>query len=138
VATTVNALAQEIATEFGEEYTDQDVADQFRTWVKEVVRRVIASGRWFSQNAVDDITTVASTAVYTLDSTTSEVKAIRLTATDKPIIYTPVERLIAKDYNLETTGPPTNWWIDSLDASQNIVIRFYPVPDAVYDIDAHV
>ncbi|MHA2242987.1 MAG: phage adaptor protein [Candidatus Thorarchaeota archaeon] len=138
MATTVNALAQEIATEFGEEYTDQDVADQFRTWVKEVVRRVIASGRWFSQNAVDDITTVASTATYTLDSTTSEVKAIRLTATDKPIIYTPVERLIAKDYNLETTGPPTNWWIDSLDASQNIVIRFYPVPDAVYDIDAHV
>jgi hypothetical protein len=138
VATTVNALAQEVATEFGEEWTDQDIADQFRTWVKEVVRRVITSGRWFSQNAIDDITTVASTATHTLDATTSEVKAMRLTATDKPIIYTPVERLIAKDYNLETTGTPPNWWIDSLDASQNIVVRFYPVPDAAYDIDAHV
>lgn len=138
MATTVNALAQEIATEFGEEYTDQDVADQFRTWVKEVVRRVIGSGRWFSQNTTDDITTVASTATYSMDTTTGEIKAMRLTATDAPILYTPVERLIARDYNLEATGTPTNWWIDSLGSSQELVVRFYPIPDDAYAIEAHV
>jgi len=138
VATTVNALAQELATEFGEEYTDQDVADLYRSWVKEIVRRVIGSGRWFTQNTTDEITTVASTSTYSLAATTGEVKSVRIPSLDQPVIYTPVERLIAKDKNLELEDTPTNWWIDSLGSSQEIKIRFYPVPDAALTIELHV
>jgi hypothetical protein len=138
VATTVNALAQELATEFGEEYTDQDVADLYRTWVKEIVRRVIGTGRWFTQNTTDSVVTVASTPAYSLAATTGEVKSIRIPATDDVVIYTPVERLIAKDKNLELTGKPTNWWVDSLGTSQEIKIRLYPIPDAVYTLELHV
>ena len=138
MATTVNALAQELATEFGEEYTDQDVADLYRSWVKEIVRRVIGSGRWFTQNTTDEITTVASTSTYSLAATTGEVKSVRIPSLDQPVIYTPVERLIAKDKNLELEDTPTNWWIDSLGSSQEIKIRFYPVPDAALTIELHV
>jgi hypothetical protein len=138
VATTVNALAQELATEFGEEYTDQDVADLYRSWVKEIVRRVIGSGRWFTQNTTDNVTTIASTSTYSLDPTTGEVKSVRIPSLDQVVIYTPVERLIAKEKNLELTGTPTNWWIDSIGSSQEIKIRFYPVPNAALTIELHV
>ena len=82
--------------------------------------------------------TVASTAAYSLAATTGEVKSVRIPATDDVIIYTPVERLIAKDKNLELEGKPENWWIDSLGTSQEMKIRFYPIPDAVYAVELHV
>jgi len=114
------------------------VADLYRSWVKEIVRRVIGSGRWFTQNTTDEITTVASTSTYSLAATTGEVKSVRIPSLDQPVIYTPVERLIAKDKNLELEDTPTNWWIDSLGSSQEIKIRFYPVPDAALTIELHV
>lgn len=128
MSTTVDTLANEMATEMGEEYADLDVADQYLTWVKEVVRKVYAAGRWASANNVETITMATGTASYTLDSTTSEVKSVRIPSTGSKVIYSTVERLIAKDKDLEDTGEPDYWWYDGLDASASLKIRFYPVP----------
>lgn len=125
---TVDTLANEIADEFGEEYTDLDVAEQFKSWVKEVVRQVYSSARWFSGNNVETITLADGTAAYSLSSTASEVKSIREPAGNTKLSYTTVERLIARDKDLESSGTPTHWWYDGLGSSNEVKIRFYPIP----------
>ena len=133
MSTTVNTLANEMATEMGEEFADLDVAEQFLTWVKEVVRKVYAAGRWASANNVETITMANGTASYTLNSSTSEVKSVRIPTSGTKIIYSSVERLIAKDKDLEDSGEPDYWWYDGLDAAASLKIRFYPVPGASQD-----
>jgi hypothetical protein len=126
---TVADIAQELADEFGEEYTDTDVQAQFNIWVNEVVYEIITSGRWFFQNASEDLTLVASQKNYSLATTVSEVRDIR-SKTGKRIAYIPVERLIARSKDLDATGVPTNWYIDGLGSNNEMVVSLWPVPSA--------
>ncbi len=125
---TVDTLANEIADEFGEEYTDLDVAEQFKSWVKEHVRRVYSAARWFAGNAVETISLADATATYSLSSTASEVKSIRKPVGNTKLSYTTVERLIARDKDLEETGTPTNWWYEGLGSSNEVKISVWPIP----------
>ena len=127
---TVTTLANELATEMGEEYNDLDVSEQYITWVKEVVRQVYAAGRWSSANAVETVSLATDTPSYTLASTTSEVKSVRIPSTDAVVVYTPVERLISRGKDLESSGLPTNWWYDGLDSATELKSRVWPVPAA--------
>ena len=128
MSTTVDTLANEVADEFGEEYTDLDVAEQFKSWVKEHVRRVYSAARWFAGNAVETVTLVNAQAVYSLSATASEIKSVRKPVGNTKLSYTSVERLIARDKDLESTGDPTNWWYEGLGSSNEVQIRLYPIP----------
>jgi hypothetical protein len=128
MSTTVDTLANEVADEFGEEYTDLDVAEQFKSWVKEHVRRVYSAARWFAGNAVETITLSNATSVYSLSSTASEIKSVRAPVGNKKLSYTSVERMIARDKDLESTGTPTNWWYEGLGSSNEVQLRVWPIP----------
>jgi hypothetical protein len=128
MATTVDTLANEVADEFGEEYTDLDVAEQFKSWVKEHVRRVYSAARWFAGNAVETVTLANAQAVYSLSATASEIKSVRKPVGNTKLSYTSVERLIARDKDLESTGDPTNWWYEGLGSSNEVQIRLFPIP----------
>jgi hypothetical protein len=97
---TVDDVASDIATEFGEEFSDLDIKEQFRTWVSEVFEEVYASGRWFFQNDSQNITLVASTKDYSLDTDVAEVRDVRNPTSNARVEYAPVERLIARGKDL--------------------------------------
>ncbi len=127
---TVADIAQEMADEFGEEYTDDDVKNQFVIWVIETVEEIVTSGRWFFQNSSEDVTLVIAQKDYSLTAAVSEVRDIRSPGTKKRIAYIPVERLIARAKDLDLAGTPTNWYIDSLGSSNEMKISLWPVPDS--------
>ncbi len=135
---TVDDVAADIATEFGEEFSDLDIKEQFRTWVGEIFEEVYASGRWFFQNDSQDVTLVLSQKDYSLNATVAEVRDVRDPDDNVRVEYAPVERLIARGKDLLIAGLPTNWYIDSLGVNQEIVISLWPVPNqaAVDDIVA--
>ena len=132
---TKNQLAQELAIEAGEQFDDIDVKSQFEDWVGQAVDAVYAVSPWFFRNLVDPVSTVGSTATYTLGATTSKVRDIVMGTTH--IVYAPIERLIARNKSLTVEGTPEYWYFAGMDASNQIQISFQPVPDAVYSINVH-
>ncbi len=127
---TVDDVASDIATEFGEEFSDLDIKAQFRLWVSEVFEEVFASGRWFFQNDSQSISLSAGVKDYALDADVAEVRDIRDPNDNVRVEYAPVERLIARGKDLLLAGTPTNWYIDSLGTNQEIKVSLWPVPDA--------
>ncbi len=137
---TVDDVAADIATEFGEEFSDLDIKAQFRTWVSEVFEEVYASGRWFFQNDTQNVTLSDGVKDYSMDTDVAEVRDMRDPNDNVRVEYAPVERLIARGKDLLLEGTPSNWYIDSLGTNQEIKISLWPVPDAdaVADISALV
>lgn len=132
---TLDELAQQMATEFGEQYGDLDIADQFQKWVQETYEEVVADARWFFKNSSEEITPVAGTAVYTLPTTVSEIRAAYINSTPKParVSYSAVERLLARGENLAAPGTPRAWYYAGIDPNTTAKkIKFWPVPDAAF------
>lgn len=130
---TKNELAQELAVEAGEQFDDIDVKEQFESWVQQAVDSVYAVSPWFYRNSEETINTVASTKTYTLAA--SKIRDVAIGT--KHIVYAPVERLISRQKNLALLGQPDYWYLDGLDASNQLKISFQPVPDAVYAVTVH-
>jgi hypothetical protein len=127
---TVDDVASDIATEFGEEFSDLDIKEQFRTWVSEVFEEVYASGRWFFQNDTQDITLSDGVKDYSMNADVAEVRDMRDPNDNVRVEYVPVERLIARGKDLLLEGTPSNWYIDSIGVNQEIIVSLWPVPDA--------
>lgn len=128
---TVDSLASDMATEFGEEYTDIDIATQFQNWVIEVLEEIVTSGRWFFQNDSEDITLVASQRIYSLSADVSEIRQLYDSTNTARVPYAPVERLVALGKGLLTEGDkPEYWYLEGLGTSQEVVIGLYPIPNA--------
>jgi hypothetical protein len=132
---TLDSLAQVMATEFGEQYGDLDIADQFRDWTQEVFEEVVGDARWFFKNGSTDIVPVLGQAVYTLPVGVAEVRTAYIPTTPKParVAYSSVERLLARGANLGEPGTPRAWHycgIDSTTTAQKV--RLWPVPDAAF------
>jgi hypothetical protein len=120
-----------MADEFGEEYSDLDISEQFKNWVLEVIDEIVTSGRWFFQNGTANITLVASQKNYNLAATIASIRDMRDPVNNSRVAYVPVERLIARGYDLDATGATISYWyIDSLSASNEMTISLYPVPNA--------
>lgn len=128
---TVDSLASDLATEFGEEYTDIDIATQFQNWVIEVIEEIVTSGRWFFQNDSQTLALVASTRVYSLDADVSEVRQVYDPTNKVRVAYAPVERLVAHGNGIDDEGnQPTHWYMEGIGSNQEIKIGLYPVPSA--------
>jgi hypothetical protein len=120
-----------MANEFGEEYSDIDIATQFQNWVIEVVEEIITSGRWFFQNDSESVALADGTRVYSVSADVSEIRQMYDPVNDVRIAYAPIERLVALGKGLADEGAqPTNWYIEGLGSSQEIQIGLYPVPNA--------
>ena len=128
---TLDQLAGEVATEFGEQYGDLDVSLQFQKWAQESFDAIVAEARWFFKNATADVVPVAGTAVYTLPATVSEVRAAYISTTYGRVAYSTIERLLARGSNLAEAGTPRAWFYSGLDsATTGLKVQFWPVPNA--------
>lgn len=128
---TRDQLAQELATELGEQYGDLDVADQFQKWVDEAYLDIAASARWFWLNALVTVVPVAAQAEYSLTDT-SEVRIITINS-DPPgrVAYSTVERLISRGETLVEEGTPRAWY-KSGGSGAALKISLWPVPSAAF------
>lgn len=129
---TKNELAQELAVEAGEQYDDIDVKEQFEAWVQQAIDAVYAVSPWFYRNSEETVVTAASTKTYTLAAATSKIRDVAIGTTH--IVYSPIERLIARGKDLSAAGPPVYWYFDGLDASNQLKISFQPVPSGVQNV----
>jgi hypothetical protein len=132
---TLDGLAQEMATEFGEQYGDLDIADQFKKWTQQAYEEVVSSARWLFRNARVAVSLVASTSTYTLAPAVSQIRAAYLSnagqTTQQRVAYCTVERLRARGEALGEAGTPEAWFYSGWDnASQAIKVQVWPVPDA--------
>lgn len=132
MSTLVETIAQEVATELGEQFSDVATREQYVDWTKESYTEIVASGWFFTQNTVEDITLAAGTKNYTLPATVSEIRVLEDPTNFRVISPAPVNQLLERGLNLAATGAPVYWYIDSFDSSQRMVISLYKVPDASY------
>lgn len=126
---TLDQLASEMALEFGEAYSDLDVSMQFQAWTNEAINEVYSAARWFFKNQKVQIDPVMNQAEYTLPATVSQVRDVQVPATGLRIAFAPVERLIARGYNLALPGTPKAWYISGVGTGSALKISFWPVPD---------
>jgi hypothetical protein len=132
---TLDGLAQEMATEFGEQYGDLDIADQFKKWTQQAYEEVVANARWLFRNNRVAVTLVAGTSVYTLAATVSQIRAAYLSnagqTLQQTVAYCTVERLRARGEALGETGTPLAWFYSGWDSATHAMkVQVWPVPDA--------
>ena len=133
---TLSDLASEVSVEFGEDYTDTDVADQYVAWGNESYQEIIGSGRWYLSNKEETFTLSNGVSVYSMPVGVAEIVQLSNKSTNLPISYIPMERLVARKKNLDASGAPTNWWYDGFDGTtKQLKVRVYPVPGAGNDSD---
>lgn len=143
-------VAEELALEFGEQFSDTDIADQYIRWVKEKFQEISLTSRLFFKNAEHALTLTPSTHTYTLNATVAEPRVIYMygsgaseaaatdptnigfTAVKKRVNYMPIERLTARGANLNETGTPKAFYIIGYDANVAMKIRVWPVPSTYF------
>lgn len=135
---TVNDFANEMAREFGEQYTDPDVKQQILAWVQEVFSDVYQAAPWSFRNETIQVSLTAGVATATItDGVTVKGCYIHSAADSslvgRSIVYVPVERILARPgVNIVSdTGTPTAWFYEDHDpATHLLTLRFHPTPDA--------
>jgi len=143
---TVAELAEELALEAGEQYDDIDISAMFHNWVEQAVEDIYTLAPWFFKNALESLTTAASTRVYSLPATATHIRDMVVatapagdpTAAGEHITYAPVERLIARSKILTAEGRPLYWYFEGMSSTNQIQVAFQPVPDDVYVLDVPV
>lgn len=131
---TVSELAVDLSTEAGEATTDTSYLSLVRKWIKGGYREIGDASQWAFLKTEESINfSVAGGAEYRTQTSASEITAIRLTVTDEPVAYVPVERLIQLGYDLEQTGKPIYFYNTGYDeALAQHKFKVWPVPNATY------
>jgi hypothetical protein len=135
---TVGGLAEELATELGEAYGDQDVNFQFRRWVAEGVAEICEFAEWFFTLATSTIVTVAGTSTYALPADCGSIRYLVDSSTGDRLSGVRADDLLRGGHRLTTQATPTHWFLTTLDPSTTVVsVQFYPVPNAVKTYALH-
>jgi hypothetical protein len=136
---TVSALALELASEAGESTTDTDYLSLVRGWIKDGYREIGDKAAWAFLKTDESVSfTVAGGDEYETQATCSEITYMRLTATDTPVIYVPVERLASLGLDLEQTGRPKYFYSSGYNSSTGKnKFKVWPVPDGTYAGEIH-
>jgi hypothetical protein len=147
---TPSDVAEELALEFGEQFSDTDIADQFIRWVKEKYQEIALTSRLFFKNAEHPLTLEPEGSTYSLPASVAEPRVIYLygsgategAATDptdigftsvaRRVNYMPIERLTARGANLNEAGQPKVFYIVGFDGDVALEIRVWPVPAIYY------
>lgn len=136
---TVTALALDLGTEAGESTNDTEYLALVRKWIKGGYREIGDASAW-SFLKVDELLSlsVLGGKEYNTQASCSEITVMRFTGTDEQIVYVPVERLIALNYDLELPGKPQFFYASGFDvAAGRHQFTVWPVPDATYAIEIH-
>jgi hypothetical protein len=138
---TIRELARELASEMGEVYSDPEIADQFDRFVAQASRDVLMADNWQFMHGSSALSSVAGTAEYDMStgvpyagdvgSVYNETLRVRLVGKSK-------EQLLRDGANLADSGTPAAWVLEGADfATGQLVLRLWPVPDAVHTYTVH-
>jgi hypothetical protein len=145
---TLGELAEEVAVELGEQYTDSDIAAQYLKWAQQTYEEIVGDGRWVMRNATQGFLTTESVSEYELDSTVSEIRTLYRVPyifesfAPREIAYLAVEslvaRLVERGLDINAQGAPQFWHYAAPATNGNHRITLYPEPDTIYSIRAEV
>lgn len=137
MAKLVSSLAEELATEAGQQYGDYDTARQFDAWVGESVETITGAEKWpFLQGAVE-LSTSIDARTYELGETHGDITLIQKQDDARTLTYMAREDLVRRGVNLLESGEPTVWYYDELSDDGQLTLAVWPVPDAVYTYLVH-
>lgn len=148
---TVAAMAEELATELGEAYSDQDVSFQFHSWVTEAVAELWEQETWpFALRTLDKTAPGGDGGITLADDAGVSgiaVRDITDSATGMRLEALTRETLLHAGVNLATRGQPVAWYYENgiepggpqLPGGANTIyyeplIMLYPVPVADTDV----
>lgn len=140
---TLAALAEELATEIGEAYSDTDIALVFNGWVNEAIAELWDQEPWrwtFKTLTLTGTILVSLTGVGVFGGSGTALSVqdvIDVTVSTSPVRLTGTTEgdLLRAGANLKSSGSPTHWYYtesaDDSDGAPTVpVILLYPVPTA--------
>jgi hypothetical protein len=137
----VSALITELLREWSETDDDADKNALLLSWIKNALDEfaLITDLHEFHENIT--ITTIASTPQYIIAANMRDIVAMRMAANNQPIEERSLQELQLSYADLEATGTPRFWYRNNINTASNSavsnIIWLYPVPDAIYSINAH-
>lgn len=149
---TLGEMAQSIAQEYGEFYEDPEVKDQFLRWAVEAYQEVYGSGPWYFRNRTVETDTDVGTGRISIATVFGPIRLVTVRSVagsppaeytalvGRPIIYVPVERIVARPgTNIYTDlGPPKFWFYqEASPTGPNTVFQIYPAPEYELGLDLH-
>jgi hypothetical protein len=137
MAKTVSSLAEELATEAGEQYGDYDITRQFDAWVSEVAETITGAEKWPFLMGLVELLTSADARTYELGSSQGDITAIQKQDESRTLEYLSREDLLRRGVDLLSTGEPKFWYYDELSDDAFLTVALWPVPDATYLYWAH-
>jgi len=134
---TLLALANKYTREWGEPVSDTETLNQVKEWIQDGYKEIASERDWDFLRRTDTIETVASTRVYSLSASASEVTYGRIVTTDDPVEYIPKEGLVKRGLDLEQTGAyPTFFYNEGYDEVNGVnQIGLWPIPIGIVSIE---
>jgi hypothetical protein len=137
---TVQSVALELIRELDENIGDLGLHAQFEAHVNNALDEIALITEYNHFQARTPINTVATQATYTLPVGAREVLQLRFIDTGSPIELFSIQDAAHRGLKMEEPGRPQIWLEDGVEQSGSDVllrIRFVPVPDAIYPIEAY-
>ena len=139
---TATDLATILMREMDESTDDDEMLTTVIGWISDALDEVSSACDWRIFKSIFPFSTQINVPTYDLDASLIDIRSIRFVDTDEPIHYKDDPRLHSMSINLEEVGKPRDWFFDSQDddpatpisAQPVIKIRFFPIPDAIYDL----
>lgn len=106
-------------------------------FVNDAKRYVEEAHNWNSLRTEWAITTANGTASYPLTNAGKHAKIEYILGNKYEVRNAPL-KVINREANINAgTGEPTKWATNGVDASNDVQIKFYPTPDAVYNFTVY-
>jgi len=123
---TVDSLAAKYAVLVGENYSDLDVSESFRSWVAQGLEELLAD-EWPFRSVLGAVTTIATQAVYSSPQSVWDIEWVSK-AGEAPLRQVSRADLISRGYDLTEGGSVTCWYPAGIDSSDDMLIGLWPVP----------
>jgi hypothetical protein len=105
---TIADVANTIARQLGEEYSDLDVQDAFDEWTLEIIEDIFSEESWPWSRSTQTLTTVASQANYTLNDNTGDIIEVYKTADNRRVLVrTLQEKLVDAGFDMTLQAGPS-------------------------------
>jgi len=132
MSSTAIQIVTPVIRELGEDPSDASTAQQFSDWIADAVAELVnEASDWRFLDGTQTITTVASTASYSLGALVSEIKAVVRDQTKTRLRPTSERSLAMYGYDIDLAGTPTHYISSTYSATDGPSIRLWPVPTAV-------
>lgn len=116
---------------------DDVVVDLVLEFVNDAKRYVEDAHNWNALRETFNIATVADDPLYSLTNGGKYVKIEYIHGPNKELRKVPLKQIHYSNLNNSDTGEPRMWSVDGQDANGDAQVRFFPTPDAVYNINAY-